>query len=395
MTRVGFVVPRYGDGVAGGAEVAAKLLAEHLAAVDGIDCEVFTTAALDAATWRNELPAGSTIEHDVTVHRFASVSSRGADFAAWDARMLADPSALTVAESWRWLEQLGPVCPDAVDAAVDSACEVVTLGPYMYHPIVERGARLERPRCCIRPRTTARDPPPDLRAGVHRRGRARMVERTGTARRGPSVPFDGDPPAGRRRYRRRPGAECRSHSGDAARFGATVRAVPRPGAGGEGFIGARRRLRHVQATIPRTARAGVRRRAARPDPVSPGHRRARRGRRGDEHTLLTHATTLVSPSPNESLALVVLEAWSAGTPVMVNGAAPVAPRPLCAQRWRTLVRRLRARSRPRSPHRHRRCARRMPRARRAGLRRGQYSWPVGGRAIPVVPGACVRAAVRR
>ena len=156
MTRVGFVVPRYGDRVAGGAEVAAKLLAEHLAAVDGIDCEVFTTTALDAATWRNELPAGSTTEHDVTVHRFASVSSRGADFAAWDARMLADPSALTVAESWRWLEQLGPVCPDAVDAAVDSACEVVDARPVHVPPDRERGAPPRAAaRCCIRPRTTS------------------------------------------------------------------------------------------------------------------------------------------------------------------------------------------------------------------------------------------------
>src|SRR4051794_22775853 len=117
MTRVGFVVPRYGEHVVGGAEVAAKLLAEHLAQVDGFDCEVFTTAALDASTWRDEVPTGTTIEQGVTVHRFASASGRGADFAALDARVLADPAAMTETDARTWLEQLGPVCPDAVDAA--------------------------------------------------------------------------------------------------------------------------------------------------------------------------------------------------------------------------------------------------------------------------------------
>src|SRR5262249_49530131 len=42
-----------------------------------------------------------------------------------------------------------------------------------------------------------------------------------------------------------------------------------------------------------------------------------------KRALLTHAALLVSPSPNESLALVVLEAWSAGKPVIVNGACAV------------------------------------------------------------------------
>jgi glycosyltransferase involved in cell wall biosynthesis len=39
--------------------------------------------------------------------------------------------------------------------------------------------------------------------------------------------------------------------------------------------------------------------------------------------LLRGATALVSPSPNESLSLVLLEAWSVGTPVLVNGACAV------------------------------------------------------------------------
>jgi glycosyltransferase involved in cell wall biosynthesis len=39
--------------------------------------------------------------------------------------------------------------------------------------------------------------------------------------------------------------------------------------------------------------------------------------------LLRAATALVSPSPYESLSIVLLEAWSVGTPVLVNGACAV------------------------------------------------------------------------
>ena len=39
--------------------------------------------------------------------------------------------------------------------------------------------------------------------------------------------------------------------------------------------------------------------------------------------LLRGATTLVSPSANESFSLVVLEAWVAGVPVVVNGRCAV------------------------------------------------------------------------
>jgi glycosyltransferase involved in cell wall biosynthesis len=41
---------------------------------------------------------------------------------------------------------------------------------------------------------------------------------------------------------------------------------------------------------------------------------------GAKWGLLERARVLVSPSPYESFALVVLEAWAAGIPVIVNGA---------------------------------------------------------------------------
>ena len=54
--RLGLVVPRYGVDVVGGIEHWLRLLCEHLVALKGWDVEVFTTCAVSAATWADELP---------------------------------------------------------------------------------------------------------------------------------------------------------------------------------------------------------------------------------------------------------------------------------------------------------------------------------------------------
>ncbi len=323
-TRVGFVVPRYGERIAGGAEVAAKLLAEHLARVDGFECEVFTTAALDAATWRNELRCGTTVEHGVTVHRFASSSGRGGDFARWDARVLADPAALSVGDATRWLEQLGPVCPDAVDAAVASTCAVVTLGPYMYHPIVTAAHRLGA-RAVLHPATHDE---PAIHLPIYEPVFTEVgalawwteVERRVAARLFPStvthpqivagigvdpVPTVG-PTAPMRSFAGRPFVLCLGRVLAAKGCLALAR----------GFVAFKQRfpgpLVLVFAGEPHD-----------PVPEHPDIVELGIVDRATKDALLTQAVALVSPSPNESLALVVLEAWSAATPVIVNGAAPV------------------------------------------------------------------------
>src|SRR5262249_52813998 len=54
--------------------------------------------------------------------------------------------------AWQWLEALGPVCPDAVDAAVASDCNLVTVHPYLYHPCVTGAGALQR-RAVLHPAT--------------------------------------------------------------------------------------------------------------------------------------------------------------------------------------------------------------------------------------------------
>ncbi len=58
--RLAFVVQRYGEGITGGSESLARAVAERLAPQDEVT--VFTTCARDYVTWRNELPAGESVE---------------------------------------------------------------------------------------------------------------------------------------------------------------------------------------------------------------------------------------------------------------------------------------------------------------------------------------------
>ncbi|HEY5023740.1 MAG TPA: hypothetical protein VII76_02075, partial [Acidimicrobiales bacterium] len=102
------MTPRYGVEVMGGAESAARQLAEHLVAECGWQVEVFSTCALDHITWDNVLPPGDSVLNGVTVHRFASASGRVPEFYELDARLRMAPSEATLEQSRRWLELNGP-----------------------------------------------------------------------------------------------------------------------------------------------------------------------------------------------------------------------------------------------------------------------------------------------
>lgn len=67
--KIAFVVPRYGVESAGGAEVLAKSVAEHLAAA-GNGVSVFTTCARDHFTWENYYKPGREMLDGVEVRRF-------------------------------------------------------------------------------------------------------------------------------------------------------------------------------------------------------------------------------------------------------------------------------------------------------------------------------------
>jgi glycosyltransferase involved in cell wall biosynthesis len=148
--KVAYVVPRYGTQIRGGAETGARMMAEHLVADRGDQVEVFTSPALDALTWRDELPTGTEMLNGVTVHRIASAAGRGEGFHPLSGRLLADPSAAGAEELERWVDLQGPKSPALLDAVEASDADVIAFYPYLYYPTI-RGLPRVRERAILHP----------------------------------------------------------------------------------------------------------------------------------------------------------------------------------------------------------------------------------------------------
>jgi glycosyltransferase involved in cell wall biosynthesis len=134
--KVVFVTPRYGPQVMGGAETAARQLAEHLRAETGWEAEAYSTCALDPHTWADELEPGTSEITGVPVHRFASAHGRLPEFYGLDGRVRLAPQRASREEARRWVDYNGPVSPDLIDAVCATDADVVAFYPYLYHPTV-------------------------------------------------------------------------------------------------------------------------------------------------------------------------------------------------------------------------------------------------------------------
>ena len=77
--RFCFVIPRFFEGLAGGAETLVSNLATQVAE-SGHSVELLATCARDNRTWQNELPEGSSALKGITLRRFP-VDSR--DLQQW------------------------------------------------------------------------------------------------------------------------------------------------------------------------------------------------------------------------------------------------------------------------------------------------------------------------
>ena len=134
--RIAFVVPRYGPAIIGGAETAARLLAEHLVAVKGWDVDVLTTCAEDFVTWDDVYRPGEETIHGVRVERHRSAAGRQPSFHPLSATLLADPHHASLADAERWLDLQGPVVPDLARAAAEWDGDAMVFYPYLYWPTV-------------------------------------------------------------------------------------------------------------------------------------------------------------------------------------------------------------------------------------------------------------------
>ncbi|HUP68330.1 MAG TPA: glycosyltransferase family 4 protein [Acidimicrobiales bacterium] len=319
--KVAYVVPRYGTEVVGGAEYGARMLAERLVSQLGWEVEALTTCALDALTWADAYPPGEVDLNGVRVRRFASTAGRDPGFETFSRPVLADPAGASPADQQRWIDLQGPVCPDVVAAAADGDADIVVFYPYLYYPTV-RGVPAVGDRAVMHP--AAHDEAPlrlplfgDVFAATRglvfqTQGERRLAERLFPVASTPQIvmglgiePGEGDPAAAAEAtgLGDRPYLLCLGRVDEGkgsvllARFFAAYK-ERHPGPLALVFAGP---VVHAPPAHPDIVMAG---------PV-------------DEPTkwgLLAGAQALVSPSPLEAFALVLLEAWHAGTPVLVNGA---------------------------------------------------------------------------
>jgi glycosyltransferase involved in cell wall biosynthesis len=319
--RLGFVVPRYGVEVHGGAENAARMLAERVAAREGWSCEVFATCALDSHTWRNELSAGTIDVNGVTVHRFPAASKDVDAFHQRSIELFRAPGRVTSSDALDWIDLQGPVCPAVVDAAAASECDLVTFHPYLYWPVVHGVARLG-PRAVLHP-ATHDEPPiyfPPYRDEFERA--AALVfwsdeERDLAQRLFPAVTTHPQLVLGI-------GIDAQPGDPEAARATLGLGARPYllcmgPITEMKGMPALARFFAAYKERNPGPLALVFAGRVSDPPPASDDVLVVGSVDEATKWGLMRGATALVSPSAYESLSLVVLEAWAAGTPVIVNG----------------------------------------------------------------------------
>lgn len=330
--RYGLVVPRYGVEIFGGAELAARMLAEHAVADLGWSVEVFTTCARDHMTWADEYPAGDDTINGVVVHRFPSTVGRLPEFFSFSERLLSHPRAATTGEAERFVDLQGPTCPALIVAVAESSCDLLAFYPYLYattvralpgvagrsvmHPAAHDEAALHLP--VFRPTFTSVQG-----FAFHTDSERKLVERTFAVGHLPQVvlglgcdPPDGEPDAGRGPGHRRPPTVA--VLGDRPYLLAMGRVDGLKGTTMlAGFFAAYKRRRPGPLALvmagPVTAMP-----PEHPDIVVTGA-----VDEADKWALIRGATALVQPSPHESFSIVLMEAWSQGLPALVNARCAV------------------------------------------------------------------------
>jgi glycosyltransferase involved in cell wall biosynthesis len=312
------VVQRYGAEVTGGSEAHARMLVERLALRREV--EVATTNALDYWTWAPHYPAGPTAVGGVPVHRFAVERGRSADYKDVERKVMLEQH--TLADEWDWIEKQGPSCPGLLDHLhrQGTAYAAILFYTYIYGPTVlglplvpdravlistahdEAALRLAPYRALFHLPRAIGFLTPEERALVRRAFRNEEVpdEVLGTVL---EPPGQGD------------AAAFRSRHGIDGRLFVYLGQVS-AGKGVDELVAwwtsAERDATLVLAGATRMA--------------IPAHDRVRalgQISESEKWGALAAADALILPSRFESLGIVLLEAWQAGTPVIVRADNPV------------------------------------------------------------------------
>jgi glycosyltransferase involved in cell wall biosynthesis len=132
--RVLYVVQRYGEDIAGGAEQHTRSFAERLVQ-RGHDVEVLTTTATSYVDWASELPAGFAWCNGVGVRRVPVRQPRnGALFGDFNARMVNTRRARPLFLQREWMRMQGPDAPELAGVLRRRAADydVVVFITYLY-----------------------------------------------------------------------------------------------------------------------------------------------------------------------------------------------------------------------------------------------------------------------
>jgi glycosyltransferase involved in cell wall biosynthesis len=130
--RILVVVQRYGREVVGGSEAHARLVAERLARTNEV--EVATTTALDFWTWANHYPTGESVQRGVRIRRFPVVGGRDPMYKQIERHVLFDEH--TLEDEWTWLRAQGPHAPDLLEFVhrEGQGYQAVLFYTYIYEP---------------------------------------------------------------------------------------------------------------------------------------------------------------------------------------------------------------------------------------------------------------------
>lgn len=285
------------------------------------DVEILTTCATDHRTWRNEYPAGAGFIGDVPVRRFPVARERkpaAFDRLSRSVRYAVDPATRRLD---RWMRAQGPDAPALTAYLKSSGYDAVIFLPYLYAttyfglPEVARRAILiplaHDEWTLALPMWDALFALPSALVTSSRGERAHLQSRF------PDLAFD-DAPAGL-------GIEP-PDAIDRAAFARRMqidepyllyvgRIDPAKGIPAliDAFLAGAAETRTLVLAGPQTM------------PIAP-HPKIRIAGTLDERSkfeALAGARMLVHPSLYESLSIVLLEAWSVGTPVLVNADSAV------------------------------------------------------------------------
>jgi glycosyltransferase involved in cell wall biosynthesis len=129
--RLCFVVPRFFEGLAGGAETLLSNLAVE-AAHRGCNVELLATCARDNRTWENAFSAGEEHYKGVRLHRFP-VDSRNLDVWIPIQSAIHDGQSVSYDDQLRWMEEsVNSRAMYRYIAENQSRFDAIILGPYLF-----------------------------------------------------------------------------------------------------------------------------------------------------------------------------------------------------------------------------------------------------------------------